>query len=90
MKNGSNTFLISAEPPELCVAQLRDGKLFDLRIERGGRLLGDIFLGRVANVLPGMDAAFIDIGLARNALLYAGDAISQSDPAAGTLSLIHI
>lgn len=65
--------LISTEPPEVRVAQLREGRLFDLFIERGGRLLNSIFKGRVENVVSGMDAAFIDIGLPRNALIYAGD-----------------
>jgi ribonuclease G len=74
----AHIFLISSEAPELVVAQLRDGHLFDLFIERGGRLLGDIFRGRVANVLAGMDAAFVDIGLARNALIYAGDCLDPS------------
>ena len=65
--------LIDVEAGETRVAELRDGRLFGLNVDRGGRLLGDIFRGRVENVLPGMDAAFVDIGLERNALIYAGD-----------------
>ncbi len=65
--------LIDTEGGETRVAELREGRLFDLGVDRGGRLLGDIFWGRVENVLPGMDAAFVDIGLERNALIYAGD-----------------
>ncbi len=72
-KRFRETFLISTEQPETRIAQLRDGRLFDLYIERGGRLLNSVFKGRVANVVNGMDAAFIDIGLQRNALIYAGD-----------------
>jgi ribonuclease G len=67
--------LISTEQPEIRVAHVRNGRLFDLFIERDGRLLNSIFKGRVANVVAGMDAAFIDIGLQRNALIYAGDIV---------------
>lgn len=67
------TFLVNVEAPEIRIAEMHDGRLFALDIDRGGRLLGDIFKGRVENVLPGMDAAFINIGLSRNALVYAGD-----------------
>ena len=68
-----NILLISVESPEISIAEIRDGRLFDLHIERGGRVLNDIFKGRVENVVPGMDAAFVNIGLTRNALIYAGD-----------------
>lgn len=67
------TLLVSTEQPEIRIAQLRDGYLFDLFVERGGRVLNNIYKGRVANVINGMDAAFVDIGLNRNALIYAGD-----------------
>src|SRR5688500_18575983 len=66
-------YLVNIEPPETRIAALRDGRLFDFDIDRGGRLLGDIYKGQVENVLPGMDAAFVDIGLPHNALIYAGD-----------------
>ncbi len=66
-------FLVNVEPPEIRVAEVRDGRLFDLDIERDARMLGNIYLGRVENILPGMDAAFVDIGHKRNALLYVGD-----------------
>lgn len=57
------------------VATLEDGELIELFIERRGkeRIVGNIYMGRVQNVLPGMQAAFVDIGLERNAFLYAGD-----------------
>ena len=42
-------------------------------MEREERVVGSIYRGRVANVLAGMDAAFVDIGLERNAFLYVGD-----------------
>lgn len=52
---------------------LEDGKLMEYRVEREERVVGSIFKGIVQNVLPGMDAAFIDIGLERNAFLHVGD-----------------
>ena len=69
----SRLFLVNVEAPETRVAEVRDGRLFDLDIERDARLLGSIYKGRVENIVPGMDAAFVDIGLKRNALLYVGD-----------------
>ena len=39
----------------------------------GGSLVGNVYLGRVQNVLPVMEAAFVDIGRGRNAVLYAGE-----------------
>lgn len=73
----SRIFLVNVEPPEIRVAEVRDGRLFDLDIERGQRLLGNIYKGRVENIVPGMDAAFVDIGHKRNALLYVGDIVSE-------------
>ncbi len=69
----SRLFLVNVEPPELRVAEVRGGILFDFDIERDARMLGNIYRGRIENILPGMDAAFIDIGQKRNALLYVGD-----------------
>ncbi len=73
-------FLINIEAPEMRIAEVRDNKLFDLNIERSGRLLGDVFRGIVHDIVPGMDAAFVDIGLARNALMYAGDVMQPAGP----------
>ncbi|BCM92183.1 ribonuclease G [Abditibacteriota bacterium] len=82
----SRLFLVNVEAPEIRVAEVRDGRLFDLDIERDTRLLGSIYKGRVENVVPGMDAAFVDIGLKRNALLYVGDIIGGAGGATiGTL-----
>jgi ribonuclease G len=60
---------------EARVALLEDNNLVEIHVERTGkeRLVGNIYKGRVENILPGMQAAFIDIGLDRNAFLYAGD-----------------
>ena len=72
----SRIFLVNVESPEIRVAEVRAGRLFDLDIERGGRLLGNIYKGRVENIVTGMDAAFVDIGKKRNALLYVGDIVA--------------
>ena len=59
------------------VAVVEDGAPVELYVEQEGaqRLVGNIYNGKVQNVLPGMQAAFIDIGLERNAFLYAGDIV---------------
>jgi len=63
------------------VALLEDRELVELFIERNDceRLVGNIYRGRVESVLPGMQAAFIDIGYEKNAFLYVGDAIPQKE-----------
>ena len=64
------------------VALLENGEMAEIYIERTGRerLVGNIYKGCVANVLPGMQAAFVDIGLEKNAFLYAGDiSVDKSD-----------
>ena len=57
------------------LAVLENGRLCEIYCERGSRskLAGNIYAGRVQNVLPGMNAAFVDIGLNKNGFLYAGD-----------------
>src|SRR5690606_17611872 len=63
---------------ETRAALLEDRKLVELYYERdnGDRLAGNIYKGRVENVLPGMQAAFVNIGLDRNAFLYVDDALA--------------
>jgi len=57
------------------IAVLEDGVLVEHYINQSssGSLIGNVYLGRVQNVLPGMEAAFVDIGKGRNAVLYAGE-----------------
>ena len=52
-----------------------DGRLAEIHIDRGSAesYVGNVYIGRVVRVLPGMQAAFVDIGLERAAFLYAGD-----------------
>ncbi len=60
---------------ETTVALLEDGKLTEFFVERPNvrKLVGNIYKGRVVNVLPGMGAAFVDIGIEKNAFLYIDD-----------------
>ena len=57
------------------IAVLEDGVLVEHYVTRGnaGSMVGNVYLGRVQNVLPSMEAAFVDIGRGRNAVLYAGE-----------------
>ncbi len=73
--------LINVRPNLTRVAYLEDGSLNDLKIERRGSptLVGSIYRGRVVRVLPGMQAAFVDIGLDRAAFLYVADVRTNLD-----------
>ncbi len=72
---GSKEIVVNVSNRETRIALIEDGKLMEYRVERDERVVGSIFKGIVQNVLPGMDAAFVDIGLERNAFLYVADII---------------
>ena len=81
---------IDAESAETArVALVEDGRLIEFHVEHAAerRIVGNIYKGVVANVLHGMQAAFVNIGLEHNAFLYAGDTIiDRSDlPAVGVI-----
>lgn len=65
--------IVNVSNRETRIALLEDGQLMEYRVEREERVVGSIFKGIVQNVLPGMDAAFVDVGLERNAFLHVGD-----------------
>jgi ribonuclease G len=67
--------LINWSPQETRVAIVQNGAVQELHIERALErgLVGNVYLGRVARVLPGMQSAFIDIGLERAAFLHVAD-----------------
>ncbi|MBL1150753.1 MAG: Rne/Rng family ribonuclease [Armatimonadetes bacterium] len=71
--------IVNVTPRETRIAVLEDGQLMELRVEREERVVGSIYKGIVQNVLPGMDAAFVDIGLERNAFLYVADILPDED-----------
>ena len=77
VKSVPKEILVNVEPGETRVAILEDGQLVEVYYERptGQRTVGSIYKGKVENVLPGMQAAFVNIGLERNAFLYVADAL---------------
>lgn len=69
------SIVINSDPKETRVAILEDKQLVELLVERPDerRIVGDIYKGKVNAVLPGMQAAFVEIGLAKTAFLHASD-----------------
>jgi ribonuclease G len=67
--------LVSATPEESWVALLEDDELVEVMFDRPDqdRVIGDIFLGRVDAVLPGIQAAFVDIGTGKAGFLHVAD-----------------
>ncbi len=81
---GKNLLVISCAIGETRVALIENGIIAELHIERSGALprggsVGDIYLGKVTRVLPGLQAAFVDIGLERAAFLHVEDLIRPDD-----------
>ncbi|WP_425060633.1 Ribonuclease G [Sporomusa carbonis] len=76
----NKSIIANVMPEETRVALLEDGELMEISVERSenGPLVGNIYKGKVKNVLPGMQAAFVDIGRDKNAFLYMGDAGRQA------------
>ncbi len=72
-----NQIIVDASLSQVCVALIEDGKLAEIYMERKNdrRIAGNIYKGKITNVLPGMQAAFVDIGLKKNAFLFVKDAI---------------
>ena len=69
--------LINAAQRETRVAILEDDQLVELMIDRpdNRRMVGDIYLGKVEAVLPGIQAAFVQIGTEKSAFLHASDLV---------------
>lgn len=77
----SQEILINVTPRETRAAILENGVLNEVFIEREKRrgIVGNIYKGKVQRVLPGMQAAFVDIGLERAAFLHASDIVSSDE-----------
>ena len=77
--------LVNITPSETRVAYIDGGILQEIHIEREARrgIVGNIYKGRVSRVLPGMQAAFIDIGLEKAAFLHASDIVPYTECVAG-------
>ena len=73
--------LISGSARETRVAILDDDRLVELLVDRpdARRMVGDIYLGTVEAVLPGIQAAFVNIGAEKSAFLHASDLIEADD-----------
>ena len=67
--------LIESDPHQTRIAVLEDDRLTEIFVERHRHrgLVGNVYKGRVTRVLPGMQAAFVDVGLERDAFLYVSD-----------------
>jgi ribonuclease G len=71
----SHLLLVNADGPEKRIALLENDRLAEFYVERPGErgLVGNVYKGRVVRVLPGMQAAFVDVGIGRAAFLYVAD-----------------
>lgn len=81
----TSRMLVESNPHQTTIAVLEDDRLTEIFIERHRRrgLVGNLFKGRVTRVLPGMQAAFVDVGLERDAFLYVSDVADENAAAAG-------
>ncbi|HRE33051.1 MAG TPA: ribonuclease E/G, partial [Candidatus Berkiella sp.] len=77
----SEEILINVSPRETRVAIVENGVLQEILVERTNRrgLVGNIYVGTVARVLPGMQAAFVEMGLERAAFLHISDMVSENE-----------
>lgn len=72
--------IVSVNGREKKIAILEDGRVTEFYIERGEEntgVVGNIYKGRVMRVLPGMQSAFVEIGLERDAFLYVSDFLTK-------------
>ncbi|MEI6741174.1 MAG: Rne/Rng family ribonuclease [Gemmatimonadaceae bacterium] len=74
--------LVNATPRETRVAIIEDGLLVELLVDRpdARRMVGDVYLGKVEAVLPGIQAAFVNIGTEKSAFLHAADVVVDDAP----------
>jgi ribonuclease G len=88
----SEEILINITPMESRVAVVENGVLQEVHVERTQRrgIVGNIYKGKVVRVLPGMQAAFVDIGLERAAFIHASEISTREGAAVETISaLVH-
>ena len=73
--------LVNVTPNETRIALVETGLLKEVHVERQGKrgIVGNIYKGRVTRVLPGMQSAFVDIGLEKAAFLHASDIVSHTE-----------
>jgi ribonuclease G len=77
-----NLIVVNVDLGETRVAIIENGIIAELLVERDleRSIVGNVYRGRVTRVLPGMQAAFVDIGLERHAFLHVSDLVSEGDP----------
>jgi ribonuclease E len=77
MAGPPRTMIVTAKPERIQIAVMEERTLVEHYVTRDEDVtfVGNIYMGRVQNVLPGMEAAFIDIGKGRNGVLYAGEVL---------------
>jgi ribonuclease G len=82
----TKTILISVDLSELRVAVVEEGRTVEALIERRGQgsLVGNIYKAKIDNVLRGMEAAFVDLGLPRNGFLHVNDVVVPGETASRT------
>ena len=88
----SEEILINITPMESRVAVVENGVLQEVHVERTQKrgIVGNIYKGKVVRVLPGMQAAFVDIGLERAAFIHAGELSNREGVASDNISaLVH-
>ena len=85
----SKKMLVDADPHQTRVAVLEDDRLTEVFVERTRRhsIVGNIYKGRVNRVLPGMQAAFVGIGLERDVFLYVADVGGTSSVEEDTVAI---
>ena len=77
----ANEIIINISPQEHRVAIIEDDQVVEVYVERAHSrgVVGNIYKGRISKVLPGMQSAFVDIGLERDAFLYVTDVLESPD-----------
>src|SRR5437660_3102823 len=78
----SKEMIVSVNGREKKIAILENGRVTEFYIERGEEnsgVAGNVYKGRVMRVLPGMQSAFVDIGLERDAFLYVSDFFDEEE-----------
>jgi len=78
----SKKIIVDVDKRQTRVAMLEDGRLAEVLYEQEEeeRVVGNIYLGRVSDVVPGLDAAFVDCGIEKNVFLHVSDAIHPEPP----------
>ncbi len=71
--------IVNVDHRETRIAVLDNKQLVELHVEREQRVVGNLYKARVENVLPGMEAAFVEIGLERNAFLFKDDILPEDE-----------